>query len=167
MRLVAITRTIAVAVCVLVSSGGVLRADDVKAYHGAFCQYDGDDVQGAFYDEEGASYITSSTSRVFTCPLIRDRWNSSSSINSVYIEGFNESTVSAFSCTLISQSEDISGTTLDSHQLSQSAANAVTLGAFTVDTSGGNEGSYAVLCLLDDGDRLFHIYVNESTSASE
>jgi hypothetical protein len=147
---------------------------DSKAFHGAFCQIDGfsETVPSGFYDGEGFMMLGSSSTDVgvVTCPLIRDRIGSSTSLANVYVEGRNVvNTVAdpAFTCVLNSQQEDTKGTVLDSHTLSKTTIGNVQLGGFTVDSTSGNEGAYSLDCLTHHQEQVYHVLLNENDAATD
>jgi len=101
------------------------------------------------------------------CPLVRDKINDDLSLDGIVMEFYNGqvgSTGAPFACTAYTQQEDISGSTLDSQQLSTTTINTGGVFAWTdLESTAGNEGSYAVRCDLSHPDDIFHIYVNETT----
>lgn len=146
---------------------------DYKAYHGAVCQsYTGSSAMATAYSYEGATASSSDADDVgmVTCPLVRDRINSASSLTAVYVEARNQANnpgLSEFICQLNSQTEDIGGSSVDYHTLYTATTGNVQLGPFSVETSNGNEGSYSVDCYMTPGDKVYHILVNESNSAAD
>lgn len=104
-----------------------------------------------------------------TCPLIRDRINSTGSLKRAYVEGRNVSNANggAFECTLYSQTEDLGGSVLDFHTRSTASTGLVQLGPFSVATTSGNEGAYSMYCYLNPSDEIFHVFVEEDSGASD
>jgi hypothetical protein len=142
---------------------------DTKAYHGAICR---NAVQlGSGFDHQAwdnGFFNTDSSSVFAVCPLIRDRVSATNTLTSVVVEGFNridhfDPGASDFTCTLVSQNEDALGSTLDTHRLTAPLGQGFKqLGPFSVDSSSGNEGSYALRCALDKDEGIYHVYVSEN-----
>jgi hypothetical protein len=154
-------------------------AADIKAFHGAFCQIDGFSIDepSAFYDVEGITLLGATVNdvAVVSCPLIRDRIGATTTLTNVAIEGHNikntagdGATFATFACALSSQKEDTDGTLLESFSKSTTTIGNVAFSGMTVDSttgsSGGNEGTYVVDCVLNDQETVFHVHLNESTS---
>jgi hypothetical protein len=147
---------------------------DIKAFHGASCVLDSEPLSEttvAFNDADGFTLFASgTTAQGVTCPLFRDRVNSSDSLVNVYVEGFNAINgggVADYRCTLSSQSEDTSGETIDTHQRATTTIGNVQLGPFAVASSTGNEGAYTLECILQDQEVIYHVYLNESDTATD
>jgi hypothetical protein len=134
---------------------------DIKAYHGAVCTLAEPVLAQLEHNELGVANVDGFAffTTLVTCPLIRDRINSSANLSRVVIEAFNSA--DELSCTLFSQREDTSGAVLDFHTQTLSTTGNVQFPSFTVTTTSGNEGSYAVTCDLGALDRVSHIFVEE------
>jgi hypothetical protein len=101
------------------------------------------------------------------CPLIRDRVESSTSLSDVVVEGYDNDS-GTISCTLYSQHEDngVVGE-LDWDTQTSSTLGRMQLEFNDIDMSSDNEGSLSIECYLTMGSSIYHVYVNEDTSAAE
>jgi hypothetical protein len=140
---------------------------DTKAYHGAVCQPQwpsyGDQLR---YSQSGVHNdgTLGTGSAVVTCPLIRDRIGNATQVADVAIEVFNLS--GSFSCTLYSQGEDSdTGSTVDLETQQTFSTGRQQFNFSPLNTTSGNEGSYAVQCVVPTNGTVYQIYVVEDNGS--
>lgn len=143
--------------CLCVASPSIA---DKKAFSGSFCK-------GA-RASAGVVWNANLTQTSVTCPLIRDRVNSATSLNSATLEGWKQSaSAGATTCTLWSQTEDeTSGAAVDAETIEQTSAGNFQQ-TFHITSSDGAEGGYALTCTLQPDDEIYHIQLDETSAASE
>jgi hypothetical protein len=150
------------ALCVAILSVGLPASGDTKSIHAAICK-DGGGVGSIGYSASEGITGTGGAQNFVTCPLIRDRVNSSTSLDSVVVEVYIPSGGS-IECTLYSQDEDGNlGGVVDSDYQERSTQGIGQL-TFNVASSSGNEGTYGLFCDLSNSVSVYHIYMNENTA---
>jgi hypothetical protein len=141
---------------------------DVKAYHPGMCRPVEEPSPAGTALTYGVSGVFNAGSdpATVTCPLVRDRTGSSSQVDSAYVELYRSNLAGSdpFTCTLYTQDEDVSGSTVDYETESTTSVGDVQLAFSGPATSSGNEGSYSMICSVPEFSYLYHIYVNEESS---
>jgi hypothetical protein len=155
-----------VAFCLAIVAVGAPAAADVKAINGAVCQ----PSQGFGQDDlhyDAVRGVVADTTVQVACPLIRDRINSSTSLNSVVVE-FLSYNVSGddIECALYAHTEDYGGSYIDYDSDSTNAYGGTQL-TFNVTSTNGNEGTYGLWCELGIYDEINHIHINENSAAAD
>jgi hypothetical protein len=155
-----------VALCLAILGVGLPAAADVKAIHGAVCQpAEGYDLGDLHYNVVWG--VVGDANVNVVCPLVRDRINSSTSLNSVVAEVFNYTgSGNNFQCTLYAQVEDSAGSYIDFDTESTSTSGFAQL-TFGVTSTSGNEGTYGLECSMGVDDEIVHIHINEDSGASD
>lgn len=151
---------------VAVASASV-AASNVKSYHGSSCRMRQSPMSSdgtifaelSTYGYKMTNYLPGRTD--VYCPLIRDEQDSTSQISSAYVEVYNAN-ADWLRCGLYTQNEDSAGTIVDSHLQYTYSSGFRQLGSFSVDTYGGNEGSYVMACSVNKNDIIHHVYVKEA-----
>lgn len=149
----------------LLCAASSVSAADRKAYHAARCLFNINFDYGL--SRSSITGVTAIGDTQVNCPLIRDRLETSNSLNNVEVEGYNNG--GDYWCGLFSQTEDGSS----GGQLDYDSFHVTTTGrlsrSLSVDstsgTTGGNEGTYTVACILPSGSSVYHIYVSEDDVA--
>jgi hypothetical protein len=155
-----------VALCLAILGVGLPAAADVKAINGAVCQPAGSyDLTYLHYDAV-RGVVADATVQV-ACPLIRDRINSTTSLNSVVVEFFSyNASGDDIECSLYAHTEDYGGSYVDFDSDSTNAFNGTQL-TFNVSSTNGNEGTYGLHCELGIWDEINHIHINEDSGAAD
>ena len=152
------------ALCVV----GNAAAADYKAYHGGKCQYSHTRFAFGLERSSISGVYANADDVVVTCPLVRDRMQSATSLAWVEVEGYSSGN-DDYACVLDSQTEDgESGSWIDFDSFQVTVAGRVDEKLEVASTSGatsGNEGTYALGCVLPQGSSLYHYLVAESTAS--
>lgn len=136
---------------------------DVKVYHGAFCTSDVSDELA--FSALGAECVNGGC--LFECPLMRDNINAEDNIHVAYVEFYNSpappGASNTISCSLCTQVEDDeSSDTFDCQNgVTAATTGLVQLTFDDISTFDGNESSYFLDCLLQSGDILVQVHVDE------
>lgn len=145
---------------------GLPAAADVKSIHGGVCQAVQLFGSGTANPDAVNGFTVATDAAYVVCPLMRDRINSSSSLDSVVAEVYIPSS-GYILCNFYSQTEDGSAggyVDIDTVERYTSGEGQMT---FSVTSSSGNEGSYGLFCDMSSGSQIHHFYINESDSATD
>lgn len=158
--------TVRSTVLVLVGlTGGTLSSDafaEVKVYHGAFCQGEGNDME---FSAVGAACADGPC--LVKCPLMRDNINDDNNISVAYVEFFNSpapaGATNNISCSFCTQVEDDESSEIfDCQALSTPATTGLVQLTFDeISTFDGDESSYFLGCVFATGDILVQIHIDE------
>jgi hypothetical protein len=155
-----------VALCLSILGVGMPAAADIKAINGAVCQ-PSQGFSDADLHYDAVRGVVAETTVQVACPLIRDRINSTTSLNSVTVE-YQSYNVSGddIECALYAHNEDPAGSYVDFDTASTNGSGGVQL-SFSVASSSGNEGTYGLWCELGIFDEINHIQINEDSAAGD
>jgi hypothetical protein len=154
------------ALCLAILSVGLPATADIKSFHGAMCQpIIPFNVENIYPNAIDGVVAVNGYGHVI-CPLMRDRINSSTSLNSVVAEVFIP-TGGEVDCTIYSQTEDGSaGDFVDSYNDSSTTPGETQL-SFSLDSSSGNEGTYALWCYMTQDSQIHHVHTSEDNGATD